>query len=279
MASLTGKVVIVTGGGRGIGRACAHAAAREGAKVVVADDGSEKDGTGHDPRVAEAVALEVQALGAEAIAHDASVASRAGADALVARALDAFGQVDALWNCAGVVNDAGLFRVTEESWERVWRAHAGATLWCTQAAGQPMRRQGSGSIVMTTGSAAFLGNFGQSAYAAASSAVHGLMRTASIELQRHGVRVNAVAPLAKTRTTEDLPLFEHTDSMTPEHVAPLYVFLSSDLARDTTGQVLAIAGGRLSTWRSSEALAAFKEGEGGVWTPSEIAEHFGRVRR
>jgi NAD(P)-dependent dehydrogenase (short-subunit alcohol dehydrogenase family) len=132
---------------------------------------------------------------------------------------------------------------------------------------------------MTTGSAAFLGNFGQSAYAAASSAVHGLMRTASIELQRHGVRVNAVAPLAKTRATADLPLFEHMDTMTPEHVAPAYTYLASDLARETTGQVVAIAGGRISSWRSSESFAGFKEIEGGIWTVSEIAEHFGRVRR
>jgi NAD(P)-dependent dehydrogenase (short-subunit alcohol dehydrogenase family) len=279
MASLAGKVVIVTGGGRGIGRASALAAAREGAQVVVADDGSALDGTGSDPAVAESVCEQIRQAGGSAVGHATSVATRAGAEALVQFALRSFGHVDALWNCTGIVIDAGLFKVTETAWERMLAAHVGATLWCTQAAGQPMRRQGSGSIVMTTGSAAFLGNFGQSAYAAASSAVHGLMRTASIELQRHGVRVNAVAPLAKTRATADLPLFEHMDTMTADHVAPVYVYLASELARDTTGQVLAIAGGRISTWRSSETLAGFKETEGGIWTISEIAEHFGTVRR
>lgn len=279
MASLSEKVVIVTGAGRGIGRAAAIGAAREGAKIVVADDGSALDGTGQDGAVAAAVCDDIRRQGGEAVSFASSLGARASAEELVKLTLDTYGRVDALFNCTGIVLDAGLLRVSEESWQRMLVAHTGATLWCSRSAAQVMAKQRSGSIVMTTGTAAFLGNFGQSAYAAASAAVHGLMRTASVELQRHGVRVNAVAPLAKTRATENLPLFEHTNTMTPDHVAPVYVYLASDLSSDTTGQVLAIAGGRISTWRTQEALAGFKETGDGIWTVTEIAEHFGRVRR
>src|SRR5690606_23508758 len=117
----------------------------------------------------------------------------------------------------------------------------------------------------TTSTAGLLGNFGQGAYAAAAAGVYGLVRTASIELQRHGVRANAVAPLAKTRLTEELPMFEHVDSMSPEHVAPVYVYLASDLSSDLTGVALTTAGGRVSMLRLTESSSHFKEADGGIW--------------
>jgi NAD(P)-dependent dehydrogenase (short-subunit alcohol dehydrogenase family) len=120
-----------------------------------------------------------------------------------------------------------------------------------------------------------LGNFGQSNYSAAKAGIYGLTRTASIELQRYGIRVNAVAPVAKTRMTDDLPMFEKIESsLSPEHIAPAHVFLASDLSRDVSGQVLAVAGGRISVYKVVESPGKYKEADGGVWTPQEIAEHF-----
>jgi NAD(P)-dependent dehydrogenase (short-subunit alcohol dehydrogenase family) len=134
-----------------------------------------------------------------------------------------------------------------------------------------------GRIVLTTSAAGLLGNFGASAYAAAAAGVYGLMRTASIELQRRGVFVNAVAPIAKTRLTEDLPMFEHVNSMTPAHVAPAYLFLGSDLAGDLTGSVLSVAGGRISQYKVTETQGLFKEGDPGIWSAAEIREQWNRT--
>jgi NAD(P)-dependent dehydrogenase (short-subunit alcohol dehydrogenase family) len=148
-----------------------------------------------------------------------------------------------------------------------------------QAAAVVMKRQGSGSLIATTSSAGLLGNFAQSAYAAASAGVHGLVRTTSIELQRSGIRANAVAPLAKTRLTERLPMFEHVDSMSPEHVAPVYTYLASDLSRGMTGMTLTVAGGRVSLLRLSETGSQFKQADGGIWRPEELADSFQNVKR
>jgi NAD(P)-dependent dehydrogenase (short-subunit alcohol dehydrogenase family) len=276
---LDGKVAVVTGGGRGIGRAAALAIGRAGARVLVNDTGGAIDGSGHDASVAKSVVDELFALGADALASDISVATRDGARSVVDLAVEQYGKVDIMVHCAGIAHDATLFKVTEAQWAELVGVHAGAALWCMQAAGERMRRQGSGSLILTTGASGALGNFGQAATAAANAAVFGLVRTASIELQRYGVRVNAVAPLAKTRATESLPLFEHIDTMTADHVAPVYTYLGSDLAKDTTGQVISISGGRLCLWRFSEIGAGFKDTDGSIWTPTEIADHFASVRR
>jgi NAD(P)-dependent dehydrogenase (short-subunit alcohol dehydrogenase family) len=276
---LEGKVAVITGAGRGIGRAAALCLAKEGASVVVNDTGCALDGSGHDPSVVQDVLSALHALGAEAVAHDVSVGSRQGAQSLVDLAWERFGRIDAMIHCAGITLDSTLFKVNDTQWNDLIGVHAGAALWCTQAAGERMRRQNSGAIVLTTGASGALGNFGQAASAAANAAVYGLARTASIELQRYGVRVNAVAPLAKTRATEALPLFEHMDSMTPEHVAPVYAYLASDLSRDMTGSVISVAGARISLWRFSEVAAGYKEAPGSAWSVAEIAEHFATVRR
>jgi NAD(P)-dependent dehydrogenase (short-subunit alcohol dehydrogenase family) len=279
MALLDGKVAIVTGAGNGIGRASALGLARAGAKLVVNDNGAERDGSGGDPRVAQAVLEQLHSEGFEAVASDVSIATRDGARSLVDVALKAFGRVDTLLCCAGILRDATLLKVTEQDFAALLQVHLAGSLWCCQAAAEWMRRNGGGSLILSTSSAGLLGNFGQSASAAADAGVYGLMRSASVELQRSGIRVNALAPLAKTRLTQDLPLFEQVETMTPEHVAPLAVFLASDLSKDVTGCVLAVAGGRISVCRMSESAGRFKDDEGGVWTASEIAEHFASIRR
>lgn len=279
MALLDGKVAIVAGAGRGIGRSTALLLAREGASVVVNDTGGAMDGTGRDESVVQSVVDEIVAAGGRAVGNTASVASREGAFEVVDAAIREFGALDVLVNCAGILLEGSLFKVTQGDFDEMLRVQLGAALWCTQAAGERMRKAGTGSIIMTTSTAGLLGNFGQSALSAANAGVYGLMRTACIELQRHHVRVNAVAPLAKTRLTEALPLFEQVQTMTPAHVAPAYLFLASDLSRDVTGTVLSAAGGRLSVFRMTESSGSFKETADGIWSATEIAEHFATIRR
>ena len=143
-----------------------------------------------------------------------------------------------------------------------------------------MKEQGSGSIVNTTSVSGLLGNFGQSNYAAAKAGIYGLTRTASIELQRYGISVNAVAPVAKTRMTEDLPMFAKIEgTLSAEHVAPAHLFLASDLCGERTGIVLAVAGARMSIYKVVESAGQFKESDGGIWTAGEIEQHFDAIAK
>lgn len=270
-------VAIVTGAGNGIGRATARALAREGARVVVCDLGCDREGRGQDPAIAERVAAEIREEGGEAATFTGSVATPEGARDAVARAVEAFGGLDVLVCATGIRRDQALGRVDPEAWRAVLDAHAGATLWCVQAAVPALRERGGGAIVTTTSLGALLGNHGQAATTAASASVLALTRTLAIELQRLSIRVNAVAPLAKTRLTEDLPMYEAVTSMTPAHAAAAYVFLASPLARDLSGQVLAVAGAKLAAYRMTESAGRFKDADGGVWSAAEIAEHWASI--
>jgi NAD(P)-dependent dehydrogenase (short-subunit alcohol dehydrogenase family) len=143
-----------------------------------------------------------------------------------------------------------------------------------------MKEQGSGRIVNTTSISGLLGNFGQTNYSAAKAGIYGLTRTASIELQRYGIMVNAVAPVAKTRMTEDLPMFAKIeDTLSPAHVAPAHLYLASDLSGDNTGLVLAVAGARMSIFKVVESAGKYKEADEGVWAASEIADHFEAIAK
>jgi NAD(P)-dependent dehydrogenase (short-subunit alcohol dehydrogenase family) len=277
MDLLKEKIVIVTGAGRGIGRATALAMAREGARVLVNDLGTTPAGEPADEACAQAVAEEILAFGGVAEADTNSVSTAEGAAAIVEHALSRFGSVDALVNIAGVGEGAQLHRLDAGAWQRALDTNLSGSFHCLKAAARVMKKAGAGAIVNTTSLSGLRGNWGQAHTAAASAGVIGLTRTASIELQKYGVRVNAVAPVAKTRLTEALPMFEHVDSMRPEHVAPAYVFLASDASRDVTGVVLSAAGGRLSVFRLSETQGALKESDEGIWSAEEIAEHWSAI--
>jgi NAD(P)-dependent dehydrogenase (short-subunit alcohol dehydrogenase family) len=280
MGLLDGKVTVITGAGNGIGRATALLFAREGAKVVVNDLGGGRAGGGADHSAADAVVAEIRKASGIAEASYDSVATKEGADAIVTKAISAFGKLDVLVNNAGILRDKTLLKLELADWQAVLDVHLTGSFLCTQAAAERMKAQGSGSIINTSSVSGMLGNFGQSNYAAAKAGIYGLTRTASIELQRYGVRVNAVAPIAKTRLTEDLPMFEKIeDTLSPEHVAPAHLFLASDLASDVTGVVLAVAGARMSVYKVVESAGKYKESDAGVWTAQEIAEHFESISK
>ncbi|HEX7453619.1 MAG TPA: SDR family NAD(P)-dependent oxidoreductase [Polyangiaceae bacterium] len=280
MGLLDGKVTVVTGAGNGIGRATALLFAREGAQVLVNDLGGNRDGSGTAPSAADAVVAEIRQAGGTAEVSYDSVATKQGAEAIIGKAISAFGRIDVLLNNAGILRDKTLLKLSLEDWQAVLDVHLTGSFLCTQAAAQKMKEQGSGSIINTTSVSGMLGNFGQSNYAAAKAGIYGLTRTASIELQRFGVRVNAVAPIAKTRLTEDLPMFEKLEeSLSPEHVAPAHLFLASPLSNDVTGAVLAVAGGRMSVFKVVESPGKYKESDGGVWSALEIADHFESISK
>ena len=280
MGLLDGKVTVITGAGNGIGRATALLFAREGARVLVNDLGGGRDGSGAVASAADAVVAEIVQAGGEAVASYDNVASKEGADAIIGKAVSAFGRVDVLVSNAGILRDKTLLKMSLAEWQAVLDVHLTGSFLCTQAAAQKMKEQGSGSIINTTSVSGMLGNFGQANYAAAKAGIYGLTRTASIELQRYGVRVNAVAPIAKTRLTEDLPMFEKIeDTLSPDHVAPAHLFLASALSNDVTGVVLAVAGARMSVFKVVESAGKYKESDAGVWSAHEIADHFESISK
>jgi len=280
MGLLDGKSVVITGAGNGIGKATALLFAREGAKVVVNDLGGTRDGSGSNQAAAATVADEIRAAGGTAVPSYDDVATPEGARGVVGAALREFGRIDVLVNNAGILRDKTLLKMELAQWQAVLDVHLTGTFLCTQAAAEPMKAQGSGRIVNTTSISGLLGNFGQANYSAAKAGIYGLTRTASIELQRYGILVNAVAPIAKTRMTEDLPMFAKIEgSLSPEHVAPVHLFLASDLVGERTGIVVGVAGARLSVFKVVESPGRFKESDDGLWTAAEIADNFESIAR
>jgi NAD(P)-dependent dehydrogenase (short-subunit alcohol dehydrogenase family) len=280
MGLLDGKVAIITGSGGGIGRAHALLFAKEGAKVVVNDLGGARDGVGHDGAAANLVAEEIKKAGGQAVPNHDSVATAEGAQKVIAAAVGAFGRADILVNNAGILRDKSFLKMDEEMWDSVLAVHLKGTFMCSQAfAKQVVTQGGGGRIVNTTSVSGMLGNFGQANYASAKAGIYGLTRTISIELQKHRITVNAIAPIAKTRMTEDLPMFQGVDTLTPDHIAPTALFLASDLCADRTGHVLAVAGARLYAFKVIETPGKFKDEANGVWTAQEIADNWDAINR
>lgn len=277
MGILDGKVAIVTGAGRGIGREEAIALAKEGAKVVVNDLGCEVDGAGKEVKVADQVVEEIKNMGSTAVANYDTVSTPEGAQSIIDTAVKNFGTVDILVNNAGILRDKTLLKMTDEMWDAVLDVHLKGTFLCTRAAVDVMKERGGGCIINTTSVAGLMGNFGQTNYSAAKAGIYGLTRTWSIELIRYAIRVNAIAPAALTRMTQDVPMFKgfSEDDLGPQHVAPVVVFLASDLAKDINGKIIGVHGRHIFVYYMRVTDGAKKES--GLWTPQEIGERIKEI--
>jgi NAD(P)-dependent dehydrogenase (short-subunit alcohol dehydrogenase family) len=277
MGLMDGKVVIVTGAGGGIGRSHAMLFAREGAKVVVNDVATALEGA-REVRTADHVARELNELGASAVANFDDVATAGGSAGVIGAAVSAFGRVDVLVNNAGILRDKSFLKMDDAMWDAVVAVHLKGTFLCSQVFAKRVVAQGGGGrVVNTTSVSGMLGNFGQANYSAAKAGIYGLTRTMSIELQKHRITVNAIAPIAKTRMTEELPMFQGVDTLTADHIAPAALFLGSALCGDRTGHVLAIAGARVYAFKVVETSGRFKETDNGLWTAQEIADSWDAI--
>ncbi|MFF8402648.1 SDR family NAD(P)-dependent oxidoreductase [Streptomyces sp. NPDC014846] len=267
---LAGKVVAVTGAGRGIGRAVALAAAAEGAKVVVNDYGVAADGTAPASEVAAAVVKEIEAAGGAAVAVADDIATMAGGQRVVDTALASYGRLDGVVCVAGILRERMLFNMTEEEWDPVVATHLKGTFTVFRAASAVMRAQKSGTLIGFT-SGNHQGSVSQANYSAAKGGIISLVRSAALGLHKYGVTANAVAPVARTRMSANVPM-ELAEIGEPEDVAALVVYLLSDGAKEqgVTGQVYTIAGPKIAVWAQPRELrAAFASGG---WTPERIAQ-------
>ena len=276
MGLLDGRVAVVTGAGRGIGREIALCLASEGASVVVNDLGSGLDGsvTSEDP-AAEVCAV-IDKAGGRALPNGESVSDFEAAGRIVAQAVDTFGRIDILVNNAGIVRDRTLVKMSESDYDAVVAVHQKGTFNCTRHAALHMKDAGYGRIVNITSSAGLRGNFGQTNYGAAKAAIMGMTFVWALELGRYGVTVNAVAPAGLTRMTENL--FGDTEpppDQDPALNAPLVAFLASEEASYVNGQVLGRTGYAYTIFQTPRQVAGMWR-DGG-WTPAEVAAHFHEV--
>lgn len=273
MALLKDHVVLVTGAGNGIGRAYAHAFARAGARVVVNDLGGARDGAGGSDAPARAVVDELLALGGDAVADFGNVTEPLDCHAMVGRAIERWGRLDAVVNNAGVLRDKTFAKLDDAAWDLVVAVHLTGTRNVVRAALPALSERG-GSIINTTSVSGMIGNYGQSNYAAAKAGIYGLTRVLSMELARSKITANCIAPIAKTRMTEDIGRVD--PEWTPERIAPVAVFLASPLARGVTGRVFGVQGQRIHVYEVHTNGGVEKPGSE-VWTPEEIAARFEEI--
>lgn len=277
MGMLDGKVAVITGSGRGIGREIALLMAKEGAKVVVNDPGMSEVGAGGDQKVADEVVAEIQKLGGQAAANYDSVASWAGGEKIIGTALSAFGKIDILVNNAGILRDRILFKMSDEEWDGVLKTHLYGAFYCSRAASIHFREQKSGRLIHFTSTAGLIGNVGQANYAAAKLGIVALSRVCALDLARSNVTSNCIAPFAWTRLIATIPTddpaqaakVEKIKKMTPADVAPLAVFLASDQAQNITSQVFGVRGKEIYLFSQPRILRSIHDSEG--WTPQKLA--------
>ena len=275
---LKGKVVAVTGAGRGIGREIALACAREGAAVIVNDPGVAQDGSGGESGPAHETVADIQKEGGDAFANMASVADPEGAVSIIEDAISRFGRIDAVVNTAGILRDAIWHKLSLEDWRAVIDVHLNGTFNVSKAATPYFREQQSGSFIHFTSGAGLIGNVGQANYAAAKLGIVGLSQSIALDMARYGVRSNCIAPIAFTRMIGNLmqdvppdhPVMRKMEAIGADKVAPLAVYLASDEARAVTNQVFGVRGNEICLFSKPRPVRTVTRDEG--WTARSIAD-------
>ncbi len=277
--SLAGKTVVVTGAGRGIGRAIAMLMAKHGARVVINDIGASLTGDGSDATPAKQVAHEINAAGGAAVANNDSVAGFASAGKIIQCALDHFGRVDCVVNNAGILRDVIFHKMTEDDWDSVINVMLKGAFNMSRNAAEHFRKQNGGAFVHMTSTSGLIGAMGQANYSAAKLGIVALSKSIAIDMARFNVRSNCVAPVAWTRMTESIPpkdpaaakRTERYKQITAEHNAPLVVFLASDAAVSVNGQIFSVRKNEIFLMGQSRPLKSVHRDSG--WTPETCAEH------
>ena len=267
-----GKVAIITGAGGGLGRSHALELAKRGALIVVNDLGGAVDGTGGSDTAAQKVVDEIKALGGEAVANYDSVATPEGGANIVKTAVDAFGTVHVIINNAGILRDTSFKNMTPDQLNPVLDVHLRGAFYVTQPAWQMMRDQNYGRVINTSSGAGVFGNFGQTNYGAAKMGLVGLTRVLAVEGAKNNIKVNAIAPVAKTRMTEEL-LGPVADGLAPEFVTPVVTYLAHETC-EVTGEVYSVGGGRVARVFIG-VTPGYTNKE---LTPEDVAEHLAQIR-
>jgi len=273
---VAGKVAIVTGAGRGIGRGIALLLAQEGARVIVCDIGASLDGAGTDAGPAQTVVNEIEKAGGEGIATTTSISDPGNAEKIVAAALDTFGRVDILVNNAGILRDRIFHRMSWSDWSDVINVHLHGSFAMSRACATHFREQNSGSIVHMTSTSGLVGNFGQANYMAAKMGIVGLSRGIALDMARFNVRSNCIAPFAWTRMIDSIPAETEQEKervarireMTPEKIAPLTVYLASDRAEGITGQIFSVRNNEIYLFNQNRPIRTIHRSDG--WTPEKL---------
>jgi NAD(P)-dependent dehydrogenase (short-subunit alcohol dehydrogenase family) len=278
MGQLDGKVVAVTGAGRGVGREIALLCAREGASVVVNDLGASAEGEGADVGPAQETVNDIKAAGGKAIVNGASVADPAGAASIIEDAVKAFGRIDAVVNNAGILRDRIWHKMSHEDWAAVIDVHLNGCFNVSKAATPYFRDQGSGSFIHFTSTSGLIGNFGQANYSAAKLGIVGLSQSIALDMARSGVRSNCVAPFAWSRLIATIPAtdaaaaarIERMKTMSADKIAPLVAFLASDASAEVTNQIFGVRKNEIFLFSKPRPIRSMHKSDG--WTATSIAE-------